>query len=180
MGQKVNIIPYIIFDGVPTFKDSDILNLWDRMVEDNTVNHVFQDGSIKTRNEFLKAMKSTENFLILIYWKEELSMIMWANRFQGNFAQNNFCCFKNLWGKSKVIQECARTGTSYLFKNLGLDMLLGMTPKNNRLAIRAVRASGATIIGSLPCGHYNYKTGESTPTLITCFTKEGGENESLR
>lgn len=179
MDQKVKIVPYVHYDGVPTFKDSDVTAIWDRMEEENTIKNVFQDGSIRSRTQFLEAMRSPSNFLILIYWEEELAAIMWANRFQGNFAQNHFCCFSNIWGDFEAITTCGRVACLYLLDNLAVEMLLGMIPEDNKTAIQAVVGAGGKVIGTLPAASYNYKTGKSGPTVVISCTKDGGKDENL-
>lgn len=175
----VKIIPYVHSDGVPTFKDSEIRGLYDRMVQEGSADMVFYSGTIRSSEEFLSAMKGPNNFLILIYWNNELSAIMWANRFQYKFAQNHFCCFKNVWGNHKVIHEMGRVSCLWLLDNLGLDSLFSMIPERNQPAINAVVGAGATIVGRTPLGAYNYKTGKSESAVWISYIREGNQNEDL-
>ena len=166
-------------DGIPTFRDSEIVALWDRMEKENTIKDVFMDGSILSGKQFLKAMKSDLNFLIVVYWKEEVSAILWVNRFQGNFAQAHFCCFSNVWGKQKIICKLGKAGSLYILNNLKLDMLLGIIPENNKPAFVAATGAGWKPVGTLPYGSYNYKTKESESAVILSFIKEEKKDENL-
>jgi len=175
----VKIIPYVEVDGVPTFKNSDIIGIYDRMVEEGTADRTFYDGSIRSGEQFLAAMKGPNNFLIVIYWNDELSAVMWANRFQCKWAQNHFCCFRNVWGNHKVIHEMGRVSCLWLLDNLKLDCLFSMIPESNKPAIASVLGAGATIVGTSPFGAYNYKTGKSEGAVWISYTKEGKQNEDL-
>ena len=179
MGERFKIIPYITIDGVPTFKDSEIISFYNRMVKDGTADDVFQDGSIRSAENFLDAMKGPNNFLIVGHWQGEPVGVMWANRFQGKFAQNHFCAFSEFWGNRDIILQCGRYGSLYMLDNLGLDMLMGLVPASNKRAIIAVIGSGGKIIGELPSGSFNVRTGESEPTVILSYTREGNEDENI-
>ena len=177
--EQLKIIPYITIDGIPTFKDSDIISFYDRMVKDGTADDVFQDGSIRSAENFLDAMKGPNNFLIVAHWQGEPAGVMLANRFQGRFAQNHFCAFSEFWGNRDIILQCGRYGSLYMLDNLGLDMLMGLVPASNQRAIAAVVASGGKIIGELPKGSFNVRTGKSEPTVILSYTREGNEDENI-
>jgi hypothetical protein len=173
----IKIIPYVKVDGVPTFKDSEIRDFWYRMIKEKTVEIVFTDGSIQSAREFIKAMKSPDNFLIVVYWDGVIMGIMWANRFQHNYAQNHFCAFKDFWGTA-CIPLCGKAGSLYLLENLNLGVLMGLVPKNNHPAVNAVITAGGNYVGELPNAHKNKHTGEVESLIILSYTKEGNEDES--
>ena len=177
--ERIEIIPYIHIDGVPTFKDSDIMSFYDRMVKDGTADDVFQDGSIRSAENFLDAMKGPNNFLIVGHWQCEPAGVMWANRFQSKFAQNHFCAFSEFWGNPNILLQCGRYGSLYMLEHLGLDMIMGLVPSYNKRAIKIVVASGGKIIGELPKGSFNIRTGKSEPTVVLSYTREGNEDENI-
>ena len=47
--MRVNLIPYTKIDGVPTLKDSHVMDLYDRMVSDGVAASIFEDGTINSR-----------------------------------------------------------------------------------------------------------------------------------
>lgn len=178
MEPKCKIIPYVRSDGIPTFRDSDIMGFYDRMAQERTADVVFHDGSIQSREQFLGAMSGPNNFLIVVYWEDQVSAIMWANRFQDKWAQNHFCCFNNVWGNHKIIHEMGRVACLYLLDKLGLDCLFSMIPEKNKAALASAIGAGATVVGKVPYGAYNYKDNKSESAVFISYTREGNEYET--
>lgn len=173
----IKIIPYIEVDGVPTFKDSEILGFYDRMEEEGTAATMFSDGCIGHRMHFLNDMRAVGCLFIVVYLDDEIMGIMWANRFQDNYAHVHFCTFKKFWGMP-ILPMCGRTGSLYLLKHLNLGVLLGLVPKSNPAAVRTVVAAGGKVIGELPNAHKNIHTEEKESLIILSFTDEGKQDEN--
>ena len=171
------MIPYIRYDGVPTFKDSDIIELWNRMEQDGTIKAAMFDGSIVDAEDFLRRANTPGNFLVLVYWEDELMGIGWCNTFQGNFCQGHWCTFKHIWGNRTAIRECLTFGMNYILNSLGLDMILCIIPKRNAAAIRTSIGAGCKLQGELPHGCFNAETGKSETSVFLTYTKDE-ENES--
>ena len=179
MGEQIKIIPYMTVDGVPTFKDSDIIEFYNRMVKDKTAELVFQDGSISSADEFLNTMRGPGCFLAVVYWQGEPVALGWANRFQGKVAQVHFCTFSEFWGERPIIPECGRRTCIYLMDALELDGLFGLVPEKNKKAIAVTVEAGGKIIGKLPMGSYNKYTGKSETAVILSYTREGNEDDHI-
>ena len=61
--MNITIMPYTTIDGVPTFRDSEIRDLFMQMQSRGLAETVFTAGDIRTANDFLSAMKYGEHSL---------------------------------------------------------------------------------------------------------------------
>ena len=117
------LMPYTRIDGVPTFRDSEIMDLYDRMVSDGTSETVFSDGSVNSRDDWLRSMTSGDNKLYVMkivdagdpgrgilsaYPRPEgiengsAALVLWLNGFEGKVARMHWACFKEFWNKGSV------------------------------------------------------------------------------
>lgn len=174
--MQIKIIPYTLIDGVPTYRDSEILDLYDRMVADKTVDAVFSDLQIQTSGEWLAAMKSNLNMLFVIYADDEISAILWLNRFEGRTARNHFCTFSNAWGKHTV--GMARAAFDYVLHLKGpaggylFDVITGILPAANQLALGYITRVGVKYHGPVPNVCFSKRSGKSEPGYFTYITRE--------
>jgi len=177
--HNFHIVPYVTFDGVPTFRDSDIMAFYDRMASEGSADVVFSDGSVSNAAHFLQEMRHHGCWLIVIYYKDEPLGLMWSNRYQDSFAQNHFCCFKKFWGTPQIAQA-GRLGSLWMIERLKVPVLLGLVPKSNPAAVDAVVRAGGKVIGELPDGHTSLVTGIREPLIILSYQKEGNEDEDIQ
>ena len=70
------------------------------------------------------------------------------------------------FGLAKVLHDTYMDGTHII------DSLGGKTPEWNTAAVKVVRRSGATVLGSMPAACYCHDSGANTPGLITYYTRE--------
>lgn len=172
--HNIQLMPYCKVDGILTFRDSAILNLYDRMVKAGTADIVFTDGQINSREDWLRAMKSPENFLYVVYADKKMVALVWLNRVEIKKAQFHYCMFYTGWKKGSVgigkqileILINKKYNGEYLF-----DMLTGITPVSNKLAIKFLRLCGWKIVGELPFGAWSHKAGKSEAALISYYTR---------
>jgi ribosomal protein L20 len=175
---NVKLMPYCEVDGIQTFRDSEILGFYDRMVKAGTAETVFTDGKINNREDWLRAMKSPENFLYVVYdVDKEAVALFWLNRVEIKKARLHYSGFFKGWKKGSVkigrqileilMGKKNSDNDGYLF-----DMLTGLTPSSNKLAIKYMRLCGWKIIGELPFGTWNHKAQKSEPAVISYYTRE--------
>lgn len=167
----IRIMPYTKLDGIPTFKDSVIMGIYDRIIKEGK-EYVFQDGTIPDREVFLLTMKSPQTFLYVGYEDNELALIIWLNRFEGAMARLNWCAFDgvSLRDKIKIAKNLLESLT------LSFDLLIGYTPASNKAAIKFVKVCGGKVVGTVPDLIWNEEKQESEAGVISYFR---GEHESL-
>jgi len=161
------ITPYLSYDGIPTFRDSFIKKLFDRMVIDDTARVVFYDGKIKNRDQFLDFIKSPG--VILYVAHEDLPLgCLWLTDFEGKMARTHFCFFKGIGRKQAVALAVQMANTA--MANFELDMLIGFTPVWNRAALLFLHRCGAKRMGGLPFGATD-ENGKSYPVELTYYVR---------
>ena len=168
-------IPYFHVDGVPTLRDSQIKDLWIRMVGEGTARTVFIDGTVQSADDFLASMKHPGNQLWVFMEDGEPLVFFWLNSFEGRTARVHFCAFKTVWGRRA--KEIAADGLKLCLtdrdgKGPLLDCLIGYTPVRNRLACRFIQKIGMRPVGEVPNLLFDAYEGQSITGLITSCTME--------
>lgn len=182
MNSRFFIYPYCEADGKRTFSDEQIRGLYRRMVEDGTAGLVFMGSGIDGEDAFLAVMQSPGTHPYVLFVQGLPAGIVWLNRIQYRWAQMHFCTFREVWGRTAV--ELGRHVNRTLLEmrdsrgRYCLDMLVGILPARNRLAVSYVRKCFGRITGELPRGVYNPQTGQSEKAYIITLTREGIRNES--
>lgn len=173
--MELKIFPYYENDGMRTFRDSDIMALYDRMVQDNTANTVFSTGDIKDRVDFLRYMRSPGTLLYLLEVDKELVAITWLNRREHKSAFNHFCVFSNFWGKDTVaLGKATLTKLINMADQNGFvfDVFFGMVPASNERAIKFAQACGGVKLGTVPYGIYDGASGCQVDAVSIYYTRE--------
>lgn len=176
MKERLKLIPYCDVDGCRTFRDTEIRDLYERMVQDGTAETVFSARDITTAEEFLEAMKHGAHNLFVVMVDGQKAGIVWLNMFEGRFARCHWCVFSPYWGKESVEigKESLRLVMNMKDREgiFMLDMLLGIVPSMNRLAINYCEKCGGIIQGEIP--YLSMWQGNSVPGTIIYYTREGG------
>lgn len=168
-------IPYFHVDGVPTFKDSQIMELWHRMEREGTAKRVFYGGTVLSAQDFLAYMKDPENHLWVFVEDGKPVAFFWLNNFEGRTARIHFCAFKAVWGDqarkigADALKLCLedRDGEGPL-----LDCLIGYTPAKNRLVRRFIREIGMETVGEVPALLFDAQEEQGVKGLIVSCTRE--------
>ena len=161
------IVPYARIDGVPTFKDTQIMKIYDRIIEEGK-GYVFQCGTIKNRQEFLDAMGDPSVFMYVVYRDTTIVLIYWLNRFEGALARVHICTFNDVSYKHKV--EAGR----YINKVISgcYDVLVAYIPKANRKAVLYSTHCGGKIAGTVPSLVWNEFKKTSEPGVIVYYRRD--------
>ena len=180
---NVQLLPYCEVDGIATYTDSEILAFYDRMVEAGAADTVFTDGKINCREDWLKAMKSPENFLYVVYIGKEMVALVWLNRVEIKKARFHYSGFFKGWKKGSVkigrqileiLMGKKNSDSGYLF-----DMLTGLTPSSNKPAIKYMQLCGWKVVGELPFGTWDEKAKKSEPALVSYYVREVQNDKNI-
>lgn len=182
--MRTYIVPYMYIDGVPTFKNSYIMGMFDKMERDGTIEMVFFDGAVKTREEFLAFVRRPGIQLYELGLKDSDTPagFIWLEMFTRRTALLHFCIFSEHWGGAyKIGHEVLVTLLSLRDScgNYILDAVYGITPANNELALGAVRATGVNEVGTIPNAFYYESLGKSVDGVISYFTRRDIPEEEL-
>lgn len=183
--MKVSLIPYAWNDGVPTFRDSQVMDLYARMEADGTAADSFHDGSVRCAADFLRCMKTGPSWLYVFADHHRGPVgIGWINNIRLKSASGHFCFFSSVWGQ-KDLPELGFWGVQRLLRMTGsdgqylFDMFWGLLPVENHLAVKFVSRAGGHKLGVLPNGLWDAARGCSVDGMLYYFVREGGEYESV-
>lgn len=171
--MAIKIIPYCEVDGIRTYKDSEILGLYDKIKESGRAGVVFYDGGIKDREGFLSYMKHGDNSVYIVEEDGEIIGLSWLNMFRHKTAYLHFC-FTCEWGKAV---EAAKIGLAALItmRDAGgrylFDMFMGAPPLFNKHAIAFVKACGGKSLGVLPNAVWIADRNKSEDAELIYFTR---------
>lgn len=174
--MKIKLIPYCTIDGLWTFKDSQVIAFFNRMVQDGTAETVFYSGEITTGEAFLREMKSPRSFLYVAFSDGIPAGLTWVNGFEGKSARNHFCVFSDFWGQSLELGKAGMKFLTHLKTGNGpylFDVLIGRIPEWNTHAIDfAIKCGCKRLSDSLPNAIWNAKTKRSEPAVIIYYTRD--------
>ncbi len=161
------LLSYTAFDGIPTFPDSFIRGLFERMQAENLVDSVFHEGTVRTADEFLRIMKYNQNILFVIEFKGKIEGCCWLNNFGVRTGNFHFCFFSGLRG-----QDAVDVGRAVVIELLNMtdnggnpifDLLYGFVETENFPAMRWCRHMGFETVGVIPSVAWNAKKKQSVP-----------------
>ncbi|MHC4757098.1 MAG: hypothetical protein ACYTE8_00415 [Planctomycetota bacterium] len=176
--EGITIVPYTHIDGVPTFKDSELEALYNRVVSEGIEPTLFHDDSVNSVEGFIRSAKDSDNTLMFIIMDDDEPMgCIWLNRFERVSAQGHFVYFKDFWGTGKPLaatKKFLRLATHILFPTI-----IGIMPSWNRVAHKHCMAAGMHKLGRVPAMLYSKE--KQCPTEATIFysTKEDFKDENL-
>lgn len=172
--QEYMLVSYAKVDGIRTYPDSEIRALYTRLVDEGG-GHVFRDGSVRDAEGFVRMAKATPFFVL--YVRGKIAGAVWLNRFQSRFAQCHYFIFREFWGESAtgLCRYCQREILTQRREDgeYCLDMMLGLIPADNRLAVAYALRCGWRNSGVLPFGSYCARTGASGPAVVVTISREG-------
>lgn len=183
--MNVRMIPYAWHDGVPTFKDSEIMALYEQMQADGTAKASFHDGTVNSAAEFLQAMKGPENWLYVFLAEGAGAIgIGWINQVKFKSAAGHFCFFSSVWGR-KDLSDIGNWGVQRLLRMTDrngeylFDMFWGLIPAENKIAVKFVEKAGGYFVGILPHGLWSERLQQTVDGILFYFIRDGGEYEGV-
>ncbi len=173
--MNIKLIPYTEIDGIKTFKDSEIMGLYDRMDKEGVAEVTFSDGSVINRSEFLDMAKNVGFFTVST--DVETVGFVWVTDIYMRKAQVHFCFFRSHkeWAK-KGVEIGKKTASSLINLKDGngyvFDVLLGITPKSNVPAVLWLHRIGLKKLCEIPNGVFSAKENRSVPAILWSLTRE--------
>lgn len=155
--------------------DSVWLACWQRMEDDGAIEKVFYDGTVTSPEGFVQEMRLPYVHPHIVCVDGTPACIVWLTNLEGRMARAHFLTFKE---HSKIARHLGRfafqqllTYTyedgSYIF-----DVIFGMTPCSNMLAVNTCIKSGFKKVGVLPNGAWIAAKGKSENMIVTAVTRE--------
>lgn len=161
-------MPYVEIDGIPTFADSQLGAMYDRIVDEEK-SYIFCDGTIPNKEAFIGMVKSNDTSFYVVYQGEIMVIIFWLNRFEGAIARVNWCAFNGVSARTKI--KAGRYINKVMTDKI-FDLLIGYTPESNGAAIRYIKLCGGKIVGTVPDLIWNEEKQMSEPGVISYYARQ--------
>ena len=134
---------YTKVDGIPTFKDSEIKNLWLRTQTEGFVDSLFFNMEKLDANDFLEEMQlDTTVLFIMRNNQDETCGFAWLNNIRGGMFDGHFALFKGFRGEigfNLIKRACEEVLHIKAFGKYVFDVLVGVTPSSNMPACALMR-----------------------------------------
>lgn len=173
----VGVIPYCEIDGVRTFKDSEIMEFYDRMVEDGIAPIVFHAGDVRSPIDFLKKMKGSGTALYIVFYGDDPVGLIWLTHFEAKTCRVHFASFSEVWDQDTVgigkeaINQVLYMTVSPESDDFVFDVLLGLIPSRNVRAIKWLNKVGLTVAGEIPNALWDAEENQSIPGTLLYLTR---------
>lgn len=172
--QMVNgpdILPFRTECGEPTFSDTHLAQVFRRLVREETLAKVFYDGAIVNTTDFINFFHNQENEIFFVQEKGREVGFFWLNRFRHKSAFITYCFYRDFWGRHTL--GISRATLDFIFSRTDqygehlTDVLLGLTPADNKLAVKFLLKNNMTILGRVPGFLYDHRQGKSVDGILS-------------
>lgn len=175
-------MPYTKKDGVPTFRNSEMANMYNRAFEEGWGEQMFHDGAIQNVQQFVQYTTGPGVLFWGVYFKEELIGFFYLNRIEKTNAHLHFAFFKKWWATAESIQAGQQALRLLLTDEYNgqpmFDLILGVYPSWNKHVLAYVHRFGAHTVTEIPHLVWSMKKGKSVEGTIVSVTREDLENEN--
>jgi RimJ/RimL family protein N-acetyltransferase len=170
------LMPYVVQEGM--FAPEDLISLHNRIKEEGLWDTVFHDNPQMNLLEFMNFFSARGVMLQIIHTVEgdviqDKAAIAWLSGVEqyGDSlrAIASFCVFRD-YQNPVIVDRMAKMVFSYWFDELGMEIVIGMTPESNSHAVNFIKRIGFIEIGRIP--KYSYLKGSKTPCVITYMDNE--------
>lgn len=173
---------YRKIDGVRTFPDSYIAWVYQRLLNDGSIESIFYDGSVRNAQDFIRVLK--RSVTIIAFQNADPIALSWVNDFHHKWGQLHFAFMSTMWGRHDEQEQVANLILrEFLYRKclngqFCFDALLGVVPVRNRKAWAFVERTQPKIIGVMPYGVWVAESGQSEAARMVVHTRET-VNENL-
>ena len=173
--DSIKIIPYIKNDGVPSFRDSEIMFLWEKALGEKALDYMFLDRDAVSPYEFLFMVKEDTTNLFIVLVNKEPALLILLNNISYGKAEGHFFFYNGFRGGKavKIGRYCLNyliniklTETTYVY-----DVIIGITPVKNVFACKFLNKLGMKIIGKIPFYLYNEKTKRQEDIIYSYYCR---------
>lgn len=153
-----------------------LYEIWGQIAAGGQLGSLFYDGRVKCFMDFRQEILRPGVLPFLCHTENGLfTAFSWLNDITSRMARTHFIVFRRAFGP--LARETGRHLYRYILglkdsEGYLLDCLYGITPCDNRLALRAALSCGWQKAGELPLACYIEAQGKSQTGVITFATRE--------
>lgn len=154
MKHGLDIIPFYGKNGAQNFSNEHLAQVFRRIVREETMKKLFYDGSVRNTTDFIRFFRDPEKEIFFVEYDSKEVGFFWLNKFRHKSAFINYCFYKEFWGEKAL--KVSKQTIVFIFGRKDkdgehrTDVLLGLTPTNNELAIQFLLKNGMTVSGKVP------------------------------
>lgn len=130
--------------------EEDLEYIWAKLVEQDSVRTIFYDGSIDGMARFKNfALADYNRFFALIY-QGNIEAIAWLNGYEGKSVRVHFGVVDPaIIGTGRTVEH-GKHFTRWALSQRDIWTLAGVTPAENKLALRFIKRLGFQRVGVIP------------------------------
>ncbi|MDR1685197.1 MAG: hypothetical protein LBR82_01945 [Desulfovibrio sp.] len=159
--------------------DPFLYELWDRLCDSKIEKLTFYDGAATDHHSFRDFVRFHGTHFWAMFYDKEPAGFMWVNGIQGRSGYAHFAFFKEFRGEKAITLGRFGNASILRFKDdkdrYLLDVLIGVTPRDYKLALRFVKRCGAVVCGEIPYGTWFAETDQTQDAIISSVTRESTE-----
>lgn len=125
---------------------------------------------IGSPNEFKDFINNTDRVVFFTILNNVVTAMIWVDYVGIKRGMIHFVTFKRAYGHDVIISGLAVM--QYIFNTTSLACIIGLTPIDNKLAIKFNKRVGFVESGVIPLSHYDESTTVSTDSILTYCTKD--------
>lgn len=170
--NNIKILPYTHIDGVPTFKDSDIIRIYNWMKNDKTLETVFYNVSKEklTENFFVQFWKRKDLKMFVLFSENKVGGMIWLDRIIDSTAAIHINAFKWTWGGDNI--RLFRKAVCQIFTGYNIDVMIGQIPVINQKAIKFSERVGFIKSGIIPKSLYVHRLKKKVDAYLSYAVKD--------
>lgn len=176
------IISFYAQDDQENFSETFLVQVFRRIVFEGTMCKIFYDGSLRNAVDFTQFIRNKEHDVYFVQYAGEDAGFFWLTGFKPKTAFINYCFHKNMWGKKTlhISKACLEfiLNKKNAHGDYTLNTLLGLTPANNKLAIKFLIENGMTILGTIPAFLHDVRENKQMDGIFS-YKQRTGKGKGL-
>jgi hypothetical protein len=176
--SRTTLKPYAISDGIPTFRDSQLIHLFEKAREERLLPLVMYNVDPETpASAFVRMFRiGSGRMLFLVFRESELAGWVWLDDIANRTARSHFCFFR--WvSRAKLSESIGRKVFWELFNlkfrnGVTLQVIRAEMPAFNRPGLWFLKNLGMKEIGEIPDAAYRFATGRFCPMIYLYATRD--------
>lgn len=174
--SEIVIMPYTTRDGIPTFRTSEIIKLYNKAFLEGWGDTLFSSGELNSPERFHKYVTSSHILFYGIFYGSDLVGFFWLNRIEQTSAYIHTGFFKQ-WQGTDITIRSGRIALAMLLKGSDdykplFDLILTLPPVSNKRAIKYAEKIGFKRVGEIPHRLWDKKKNKSVPGVLLRCTRE--------
>jgi len=186
---EINIYPYVELDGIRTFTDTWIRDLFARMVKEGVLTSLFLDGTVQEPGDLIARFKREDHKFFIVAYGDEPAGLIWLTDFRQATVYVHFWIFKKFRGTDKGMIIALHGAKEFLYMRdhegkYIFDVLFGYISAENKPVVslfnkleHAANNGGGfgitgKILGTIPNAMIDYYKDRSVDAIMAYLVRE--------